>query len=198
MAPLFPAVNQGSAGNPVHPAYIRTAVREHALRAGIQRRVSPESLRKTYEALVDRTFDRRIHDFIDEDAFRIGHPDAYDKWRDALDFLVNPERHATRIGHDCREASIKFTNDIVRTSGIEVTARPGDTVKKLKAVLAAKGGLSETTRDHLVAYFGMTSDLAQREEHGAAKEGKPLTSEDARRLVYHSLLAMYEIDQVLR
>ena len=105
MAPLFPAVNKGSAGNPVHPAYIRTAVREHAIRAGIQRRVSPESLRKTYEALVDRTFDRRIHDFIDEDAFRIRHPDAYDKWRVALDFLVNPQRHATRIGHDCREAS---------------------------------------------------------------------------------------------
>jgi hypothetical protein len=52
--------------------------------------------------------------------------------------------------------------------------------------------------DALLAYWGTTSDLAQRQEHGAQKEGEVLTWEDSRRLVFHTAIVMVEIDRTLK
>jgi hypothetical protein len=51
--------------------------------------------------------------------------------------------------------------------------------------------------DALLAYRGTVSDLAQRQEHGAAKEGEPLSARDAVRLVFYAGLVMYEFDRTL-
>lgn len=57
--------------------------------------------------------------------------------------------------------------------------------------------LSGRTRDHVLAYLRFTSDLAQRAEHGASREKELLTTDDARRLVSHTLLAMNEADRAM-
>jgi hypothetical protein len=49
----------------------------------------------------------------------------------------------------------------------------------------------------IIGYWGAVSDLAQRQEHGAQKEGDPLTLEDSRRLVFHTAFVMYELDRLV-
>ena len=41
------------------------------------------------------------------------------------------------------------------------------------------------------------SDLVQRQEHGAQKEGEDLTYEDARRVLLHTAMVMDECDRIL-
>ncbi len=45
----------------------------------------------------------------------------------------------------------------------------------------------------LIAYWGALSDLVQRQEHGANKEGEQLVWEDARRVVFHTCVVMFEL-----
>ena len=51
--------------------------------------------------------------------------------------------------------------------------------------------------DALIAYWGTLSDLIQRQEHDSQKEGKPLVWEDARAVVFQTLIVMFEIDRNL-
>ncbi len=46
-----------------------------------------------------------------------------------------------------------------------------------------------------MSYWGTVSDLAQRQEHAAEREGEALTADDARRVVWYSALVMYELDR---
>ena len=67
-------------------------------------------------------------------------------------------------------------------------------------MIASKKNLSEKVAaeiEALVHYFGTVSDLNQRQEHGATRESESLTPEDARRVVFHSMLVMYEVDRTL-
>jgi hypothetical protein len=201
LAPLFPAVSKGSVGNAINTAYVREMLREQARKLRIEKRVTAEGLRRTYEAqLADRStgINSRIGAYVDEEAFRLLYPRAYEKWRDALDFfVVNPERHATRIGHDCREALAAFSDDLVRVHAPNTEARANETVKKIRASLDARQDLSDKVRELALAYVGTASDLAQRQEHGAFRANEPLTAEDGRRVVFHTMLAMYEVHQTL-
>lgn len=47
--------------------------------------------------------------------------------------------------------------------------------------------------DALVVYWGTVSDLIQRQEHGAQKEGEALRWEDGRRVVFQTAVVMFEI-----
>lgn len=46
-------------------------------------------------------------------------------------------------------------------------------------------------------YWGAVADLTQRQEHGVQKEGEQLVWEDARRVVFQTLLVMFEVDKAL-
>jgi hypothetical protein len=48
-----------------------------------------------------------------------------------------------------------------------------------------------------VDYWGTVSDLVQRQEHGAQKQGAELTWEDARRVVFQTAIVMYEVSRAL-
>ena len=52
--------------------------------------------------------------------------------------------------------------------------------------------------DALLSYWGAVSDLTQRQEHGALKEGERLTWEDGRRLVFHVAQLMHDVDACLQ
>jgi hypothetical protein len=206
MAPLFCGVQAHVLGRPMEPSTVRNVLRGRAERAGIDRRVSPEGLRKSGRAhSVGRAMavEGRIEAYLDEVAFKTGYPAAYDKWRDAQDlYVLGPERHGTRIGHDCREALMLFADTLAEREGVRLDVPASHTVARLRAVIAVMaprlGDRTAAVLDALVVYWGTVSDLAQRQVHGAAKEGQPLTSEDARRVVFQTLLVMYEVDRAIR
>jgi hypothetical protein len=204
LAPFFCTVNAPTAGNPVHKAYVREMTGEAADRAGIDKRVSPSGLKKTYE---HRTAERssrivaHLAAHIDEATFSTRYPVAYEKWRSAFDlYELAPVQQATRIGHDCREAILEFANDLIHLHGVEVDPTAG-TQTKVRAVFDAQSALGTTARaylDRLVSYWRAVSDLAQRQEHAASREQEALTADDARRLVFQTLIVMAEIDTALR
>jgi hypothetical protein len=136
--------------------------------------------------------------YLDEDAFRLRHPDAYERWQAAIDlFAVNPKRHATRIGHDCRESLLAFADGALEARRVRPKAGSG-TVDKLRLLIdrAATSHRPAELCNALVMYWGTVSDLAQRQEHGASREREALRGEDARRLIFHTMVVMFEVDRL--
>jgi len=139
---------------------------------------------------------------VQADRFRERHPAVHERWAQAERKLWEAETsdHFTEIGHACREAIQLFVTDLVTEHGVEdANPDPQKTVARLKAVMA-KAGTPTTVNafsEALLAYFGTVSDLIQRQEHGAQKEGAPLAWEDARRVGFQTLLIMFELDRTL-
>jgi hypothetical protein len=169
----------------------------------IDKRVAPEGLRKSWaqhQAAAPAGVERQIEAYVDDHLFRVRYPLAHAKWRDAHDlYLLDAERHATRIGHDCREATLAFAAELAR---LHLTTAPASAgvIDKLRSVLRSQHGASDTVRRHLdalLAYWGTVWDLANRQEHGALREKEPLRAEDSRRLAFQTVLVMYEVDRAL-
>ena len=145
-----------------------------------------------------------IKSFLNADQFQRKYPIAYQKWIQAESALWSSEseNQFTTIGHLCREALQEFASALVTQYQL-----PNDekekalTVKRLKAVLnlrASKFGEREKDfLDALLAYWGVVSDLIQRQEHGGQKEGEPLIWEDGRRVVFQTAIVMFEVDKSL-
>jgi hypothetical protein len=144
-----------------------------------------------------------VQRYLDAEAFTASYPDAHQRWRQAANKLWQADSIAqlTDIGHICREAIQAFAATLVeRTGTVDAPSDRAKDVARIKAVLRARV-TSETNReflDALVAYWGTVSDLVQRQEHGAAKEGEVLTWKDARRVVFQTAIVMFEVDQAVR
>jgi hypothetical protein len=152
---------------------------------------------------------RQVEDYLtrylDSDAFQRSYQEAYRKWSEAAAKLwaSDTEQQLTMIGHLCREAMQAFATTLVdryQPPGID-TDKTRD-VARIRAVLDQhRPRLGKTTApflDALLGYWGTVSDLVQRQEHGAQKEGRPLVWEDARRVVFQTAVVMFEIDRALR
>ena len=128
------------------------------------------------------------------------HPIAHQKWRTAFDlYELDPVLHATRIGHDTREAILEFANDLVREHAVAIDAEAG-TKKKIRAVFDAQADMSRDKRyvaETLIDYWHAVSNLAQRQEHAASRDRAPLSEDDARRVIFQTLNVMVEIDREL-
>ncbi len=145
----------------------------------------------------------RLH--LDSEGFRGRHPETYDKWVQAQSLLWGSESQSqlTTVGHLCREAMQLFASDLVAAAGPPgVDTDPSHVVARMRSVLKLQhGNLGKALSsylDALIRYWGALSDLVQRQEHGAQKEGEPLTWDDARRVVFGTLCTAFEIDEVLR
>jgi hypothetical protein len=203
-APLFCTIAANADGNRLHTAYLREFLRDRALSLGIDRRVTAEGLRRSgteHRARFHGSVEAWIGSYLDEERFGRCFPDAFEKWQSALDlFAIHPERHATRIGHECRDALQSFVDAALRANDVQ-PPRGSGTVSRLRMLIDHLGPQGSSVAAHckaLVTYWGTVSDLAQRQEHGAAREGQPLGAEDARRLIFHTMLVMFEVDQQLR
>lgn len=143
-----------------------------------------------------------IHRYLDSDAFMGAFPDAYSRWLKAEQDLWRAEDEGalTEIGHICREAMQSFSLRLVERAGISGTSTdPARTVERVRAVLG-KADVGSTQRamfDALLVYWGTVSDIVQRQEHGAGKEGEPLVWEDARRVVFQTAIVMFELSRAL-
>ena len=146
--------------------------------------------------------ERELRAFIEAPHLRSRFPDAIAKWKkaEALLWEADPADELTAIGHHCREALQLFAVALEKrystSAGVLDQAK---TVARIRAVIAGRLP-SQTTRefaDALLAYWGSVSDLVQRQEHGAGREGELLGWHDARRIVFQTLVVMNEIEDAL-
>jgi hypothetical protein len=167
-------------------------------RTGIQKRVSSEGLRASrvqHRQNETGRFEATIIAYINAEGFRRHYRRAYQKWVDAHQLLeTSPERHASPIGHLCREAIIEFSDQLASEYNVEgFTAM--QTKAKVRAVFAEHGDVSATLRkavEALLDYWNALIELANRQEHG-----RSLTADDSRGVVFQTMLVMREIDRAL-
>lgn len=145
-----------------------------------------------------------IRSYLDADDFKLKYHKAYNKWAEAESIVWsdNYEQQLTTIGHLCREALLEFANKLVEIYlPSSVDENRGNTANRIKAVLAQQHhqlGSTETPfLEALIRYWRVVSDLVQRQEHGAQREGILLTGEDGRRVVFQTAVVMFEIDRAL-
>ena len=136
--------------------------------------------------------------------FQRKYPDAFHKWQQAeiLLWSTDSNEKLTAIGHHCRESVQEFASALVRKfPQANADPNPIHQIARVKAVIEhVKETINSSLPSFLnalIAYWGELSDLIQRQEHGAQKEGNSLVWEDARRLVFHTAITIYEIDQAL-
>jgi hypothetical protein len=143
-----------------------------------------------------------VRSLIGAQSFRERHPGAYERWAAAEADLWKSDTVAqyTDIGHKCREAVQLFVTDLLEQHDIrDAEPDPQKTVARLKAVISKVNVSSDVGNfaEALLTYFGTVSDLIQRQEHGAQKEGDSLVWEDARRAVFQTAMVMFEIARAL-
>lgn len=150
--------------------------------------------------------------FLASDEFIRNHSTAAAKWREAAEHLWSgdPERQLTSIGHLCREALQEFADGLVARYGPpDASAEKAKDINRIAAVLnQQKQAIGEGNvnflkaaadyLDALLEYWRKVNGITQRQEHGGQKEGRPLTWEDARRVVFQTAIVMYEVARTLR
>jgi hypothetical protein len=150
----------------------------------------------------DSNVEKSLRRFVDSQKLLAAYGDAISKWQLAEELLWSADnaKQLTAIGHHCREALQEFADVLAKQSGVyEVPADRAKTVARIRAVIDARIQSDEVRAfcNALLAYWGTVSDLAQRQEHGAAKAGDPLSWSDGRRVVFQTLLVMYEINEAI-
>jgi hypothetical protein len=149
-----------------------------------------------------RQMEQNVTKYLDATLFENQFRGAYAKWRRADELLWSADSatQLSTIGHLCREAMQDFADELINR--FPQTAPPSDktkTVARIRTVLHVVR--SESVRaflDALLAYWGTLSDLVQRQEHAGGREGEDLTWDDARRVVFHTAIVMYEIITAVR
>ena len=145
-----------------------------------------------------------IRSYLDTETFQQKYPQAYKKWTQVEEMLWSSDskEQFTIIGHLCREAFQEFATSLIDHNGLQVAdSNKAHDVNRIKAVLNHHASQIATTErpflDALLAYWGTVSDLVQRQEHGGQKEGRELAWEDARRVVFHVAIVMFEVDKAI-
>ena len=159
-----------------------------------------EELRRKQGAGFERV-ERFVRMALESDRFRGLYPEAFERWSqaEALLWQRDVEAKLTNVGHTLREGIQRFATALVgHFSPPDVDENLAHDQARVKSVLAQKDdAIGETTRKALEAQWATTSNLVQRLEHGAQREGEPLTWEDARRAVFLVAAAMVEIDRTV-
>lgn len=150
------------------------------------------------------TIEEELRAHLSSDEFSRSFPEAYAKWSQAESLLWGTDSHQqlTTVGHLCREAVYAFAEELLLKHQIPQPHPPKtNVVARLRTAIEAKSAtLGATERaflEALVPYWGTISDLAQRQEHGAERDSDELLWEDARRLVFQTLIVFYEIHRAL-
>lgn len=145
-----------------------------------------------------------IREYLDSDRFTDAFPEAYERWRDAVELLwgADSDRELSTIGHKCREAIQQFATALVdRHQPPNVNPDKAMTRDRLSAVLnvhrADLGEKRSALLDSLFGYWRAAADLIQRQEHAGQREGESLDWEDGRRVVFQTAVIMFEVDRTL-
>jgi hypothetical protein len=171
--------------------------------------VTPEGITR-YEARMTSSpsvaaVESRVREYLSQSDLKKAHSAALTKWEQAerLLWAADSAPQHTTIGHLCREALQEFAGSIAAQHKVDVSSiDPAKTVSRLREVVAARaarlGSTEKPFLDALIAYWGTLSDLVQRQEHGALREGDDLVWEDGRRVVFQTCIVMYETSRALK
>jgi hypothetical protein len=145
-----------------------------------------------------------MRESLDSERFRAAYPEAYARWREAVDLLwgADSDRELSTIGHKCREAVQEFASALVeRHNPPDVNPDKAMTRDRLSAVVnlrrAALGEKRSALLDAMFDYWKAAGDLIQRQEHAGQREAEPLGWEDGRRVVLQTAVVMFEVDRTL-
>jgi hypothetical protein len=145
-----------------------------------------------------------VRDYINSSIFKTKYPDAFNKWSSAETLLWQKDspQQLTSIGHHCREAVQAFVDALIELyQPPNVIKDKTKTKNRLRAVFDLKAKqLGEKRKEFveaLLEYWDALEGLIQRQEHGAYKDGEQLSLEDARRVVFQTMVLIFEIDKVL-
>jgi hypothetical protein len=204
-APLFCQVAAGRTNFTIEGSGFRTSLRTSARALGITKQVNTEALRASGRAHrlsgATAVIEGDALGYLHEDLFQLSNPHAYEHWSRASELMrAGPEKNATAIGHACREALTCFARDLTLRFVDDDDQNYKGLIDRLRAVVKATGPHSKKITAHLealIAYWGTTLDLAHRQAHGVERN-EALDSEDARRLVFHTMIVMYEWDRFAR
>lgn len=143
-----------------------------------------------------------VQSFIDSKSFSESYPEAYKKLSKAEELLwgSDEDEQFTTIGHLCREAVQEFADQIYSehvpdgdiTNKKKTINRINEVIEKQKSEL---GNTLPPFLESLTTYWKNLNDLVQRQEHGAEAEEEILKWIDAKRVVLHTMVLMYEIHQ---
>ena len=197
-APLFCSVSAPQPGKELYSAYVRQMLIDAGRRAGIQKRVNPESLRASRrehrQALTN--FDRLVAEQLEVDPLLLHYPDAVRKWLDARELLDTAgERLGPQIQRLCAEACDVFLVGLLRRYGLAAVAgaTPSDNLELIAAEVQESGSDSPVA-DWLIGIGAVWDSMSARAQHAAA----PAVTVDAvTREVLMTLLMMREIAAVL-
>lgn len=146
--------------------------------------------------------EKTLTSFVDSARLRNAYPGAIEAWEKANEALwsESAERKGTEVGHWCREAMQAFADAVAAAHKVDAEPDRAKTVNRIAAVLDAQRDTLGRTRlaflDALLDYWRKANDLVQRQEHGAAREpDESFIWEDSRRVVFQTLIVMYEIDR---
>jgi hypothetical protein len=148
--------------------------------------------------------EQEMRSLIDGQRFQQRYSSAYKKWADAerLLWVADSTDHISKIGLGCREAMQEFASTLV---GIhtppQAEQNPALTKNRLRSVVESKraslGEAEQTLLGAMIEYWWALDGVVNRLVHANTKEGRPVTVEDARRVVFQAVCIMYEIDRAL-
>jgi len=145
-----------------------------------------------------------IFRYFEFEDFKKEYAAAYKKLKQAEELLWSSDSDAnfSAIGHHCREAMQEFADQLYNKVTGETSNEPKSHDKnRIKAVIETKKTEIGTTvppfLDALYNYWDSISDLVQRQEHGAQKEGEPINWEDARRVVFQTANVIFELHRTI-
>ena len=203
-APLFCAISADAKGNRLRTAYLREVLKDKAQAVGIDRRVAAQGLRQSGVEHREQARARAevlTGGYLDDELFQRRFPTAYDAWQTALDlFAADARRHSTRIGHECRDALLAFVDAALAQSDVAASQRGGSIREKGRVLIGPTTGRGNAVAAHvasLLDYWESVSNLANRQEHRAAREVDELAAEDSRRLILHTIVVMHELDRLV-
>jgi len=148
---------------------------------------------------------KEIRNYINSPDFQKEYPQTHEKWLKAERLLWESDsiQQLTTIGHLCREAITEYIDNLVNQyNPPNAEMNKSSTKNRLKSVIDSKASdLGKTEKaflDALYCFWESVSDLIQRQEHGAKREKEKLIWEDGRRVVFQTMVVIYEIDKALK
>ncbi len=163
-----------------------------------------ENLKRKLGEPVERV-ERTIRNYLNAHDFQKKYPKAFKKWSAAENLLweTDSQQQLTTIGHLCRESVQEFTDTLIdQFQPPNAPTEKSKTLNRLKAVLDLEsdklGSKEKLFLEALLEYWESIIGLIQRQVHDVQKEGQELIWEDARRVVFQTMVVMFEIDMVLQ
>ncbi|MCX6170161.1 MAG: hypothetical protein NTX65_12520 [Ignavibacteriales bacterium] len=163
-----------------------------------------EYLKQNYTGSFQQ-IDSEIKNYLSNSNFAVVYQIAFAKWKEAENLLWKAENQInySTIGHLCRESIQEFIDSIIlRYNLADKYQDKTHTKNRLEGIiLYNKNQLGKTIPKFLTAiedYWNNLIDIIQRQEHSGLKDGEELGFEDARRVVFHTGILLYEISRTIK